>query len=84
MTWTSPRNESYYQKLRPHDRSVCRPRGAPERAPSQLAIVSCIATADTSAEIEELQEEIATRYGFAITSHKHEMYGTCPECQQIT
>jgi len=33
--------------------------------------------------IEELQEEIATRYGFAITSHKHEMYGTCPDCRQV-
>ncbi len=32
--------------------------------------------------IEELQEEIAVRHGFAITSHKHEMYGTCPDCQQ--
>jgi len=31
--------------------------------------------------IEALQEEIAARYGFAVTSHKHEMYGTCPECR---
>lgn len=31
--------------------------------------------------IEELQEKIATRYGFALKSHKHEMYGTCAECQ---
>jgi Fur family ferric uptake transcriptional regulator len=30
--------------------------------------------------IEELQEEIAAKYGFAITSHKHEMYGDCAEC----
>lgn len=31
--------------------------------------------------IEELQEEIAMRHGFTVTSHKHEMYGTCPECR---
>lgn len=31
--------------------------------------------------IEELQEEIATRYGFEISSHKHEMYGTCSDCR---
>ncbi len=30
--------------------------------------------------IEALQEDIARRYGFAVTSHKHEMYGTCPDC----
>ncbi len=30
--------------------------------------------------IEELQEEVAARHGFAVSSHKHEMYGTCPEC----
>ena len=31
--------------------------------------------------IEELQEKIAVRYGFHLKSHKHEMYGTCAECQ---
>jgi Fur family ferric uptake transcriptional regulator len=31
--------------------------------------------------IEELQEEVAARHGFTIASHKHEMYGTCPDCQ---
>jgi Fur family ferric uptake transcriptional regulator len=31
--------------------------------------------------IEELQDEIASRYGFEITSHKHEMYGTCSDCR---
>jgi len=33
------------------------------------------------ARIEELQEEIASRYGFLLRSHKHEMYGVCPKCQ---
>jgi Fur family ferric uptake transcriptional regulator len=32
-------------------------------------------------QIEELQERIARRYGFVLKSHKHEMYGTCPDCQ---
>ena len=32
--------------------------------------------------IEALQEEIARRYGFQVTSHKHEMYGTCADCQK--
>ncbi len=27
--------------------------------------------------IEELQERIATQYGFRITHHKHELYGQC-------
>lgn len=31
--------------------------------------------------IEQLQEEIATRHGFLLRSHKHEMYGTCTDCQ---
>jgi len=30
--------------------------------------------------IEALQDEVARRHGFTITSHKHEMYGTCADC----
>ena len=33
--------------------------------------------------IEELQDEIAARYGFEISSHKHEMYGTCLDCRRL-
>lgn len=32
--------------------------------------------------IEVLQDRVAERYGFALRSHKHELYGVCPECQQ--
>lgn len=32
-------------------------------------------------KIEQLQEEIAARLGFHLTSHKHEMYGVCADCQ---
>lgn len=31
--------------------------------------------------IEALQEEIAAKYGFEVTWHKHEMYGVCLECR---
>ena len=30
--------------------------------------------------IEVLQEEIASRHGYELRSHKHEMYGVCPDC----
>jgi Fur family transcriptional regulator, ferric uptake regulator len=32
--------------------------------------------------IEELQDRVAKRYGFAVRQHKHELYGTCAECQK--
>jgi Fur family ferric uptake transcriptional regulator len=32
--------------------------------------------------IEELQEAIAKRHGFAVRSHKHELYGVCADCQR--
>jgi Fur family ferric uptake transcriptional regulator len=32
--------------------------------------------------IEEIQEEVAERHGFQLRSHKHEMYGVCPDCQR--
>jgi Fur family ferric uptake transcriptional regulator len=31
--------------------------------------------------IEVLQDRVAERYGFSLRSHKHELYGVCPECQ---
>ena len=32
--------------------------------------------------VEALQDEIADKYGFVIRSHKHELYGVCPDCQR--
>jgi len=32
-------------------------------------------------KIEELQERVAQRYGFVLKTHKHEMYGSCADCQ---
>lgn len=34
----------------------------------------------TEPRIEALQEEVAARYGFFISSHRHELYGLCSEC----
>ncbi|WP_437798093.1 Fur family transcriptional regulator [Sorangium sp. So ce693] len=31
--------------------------------------------------IEALQKEIAAKYGFEVTWHKHEMYGVCADCR---
>lgn len=33
--------------------------------------------------IESLQEEVAARHGFAVTSHKHELYGVCSDCRAL-
>ncbi len=30
---------------------------------------------------EILQREVATRYGFRLEGHHHELVGSCPECQ---
>jgi Fur family ferric uptake transcriptional regulator len=32
--------------------------------------------------IEQLQERVATRYGFSVSHHKHELYGVCAKCQR--
>ena len=32
--------------------------------------------------IEALQEAVAQKYGYELRSHKHEMYGVCPDCQR--
>lgn len=32
--------------------------------------------------IEKLQDQIAAKYGFHLTSHKHEMYGVCASCSE--
>lgn len=32
--------------------------------------------------IEALQDEVASRHGFEVTMHKHEMYGFCAKCRK--
>jgi Fur family transcriptional regulator, ferric uptake regulator len=33
-------------------------------------------------QIERLQETVATRFGFELVSHKHELYGLCEKCSE--
>lgn len=33
-------------------------------------------------EIEALQEGVARDHGFRLTSHRHELYGSCADCQK--
>jgi Fur family ferric uptake transcriptional regulator len=33
-------------------------------------------------EIERLQDEVAATYGFVLRTHKHELYGVCPDCRK--
>ena len=33
-------------------------------------------------EIERLQDEAASRHGFTLVSHKHELYGLCEACSK--
>ena len=32
--------------------------------------------------VEALQDRIAQRHNFQVTAHKHELYGTCADCQK--
>jgi Fur family ferric uptake transcriptional regulator len=32
--------------------------------------------------VEALQDRIASRYGFEVRAHKHELYGVCADCQR--
>jgi Fur family ferric uptake transcriptional regulator len=34
-----------------------------------------------SPEVERLQDQIASRHGFALSRHRHELYGRCPDCR---
>jgi Fur family ferric uptake transcriptional regulator len=34
------------------------------------------------ARIEELQDAVAARHGFIVSSHRHELYGVCARCSQ--
>ncbi len=34
-----------------------------------------------SPDVEALQDKIAERHGFTLSSHRHELYGTCPNCR---
>jgi len=47
-----------------------------------LICVDCGAIVEFEEDrIEALQEAVAEKYGYELRSHKHEMYGVCPDCQ---
>lgn len=47
-----------------------------------LICTSCGAIVEFEDEaIEAMQEELAKRFGYTLTRHKHELYGLCPKCQ---
>ena len=41
-----------------------------------------VVTEFEDARMEVLEVEIASRYGFDMRSHKHELYGICAQCQK--
>ncbi|HEY7372072.1 MAG TPA: Fur family transcriptional regulator [Polyangia bacterium] len=34
-----------------------------------------------SPEVERIQDRIASRHGFTLSRHRHELYGLCPDCR---
>jgi Fur family ferric uptake transcriptional regulator len=34
-----------------------------------------------SPEVEKLQDQVAARYGFTLSRHRHELYGLCADCR---
>jgi len=34
-----------------------------------------------SPEVERIQDRIASRHGFTLSRHAHELYGVCPDCR---
>ncbi|MBI2340415.1 MAG: transcriptional repressor [Deltaproteobacteria bacterium] len=51
-----------------HDHLICTSCGAIEEFENRT--------------IEKLQESVAKKYGFRLTSHKMELYGLCAKCQK--
>lgn len=50
-----------------------------------LTCVECGAIFEfENATIEALQEQVATEFGFKLTSHVMELYGVCPQCQKTS
>ncbi len=50
-----------------------------------LVCTSCGAISEfEDSRIEQLQQDIAARYGFVMTSHRHDLYGICAKCRTET
>lgn len=53
-----------------------------ERHHDHLICMNCTRIVEFEDEaIEVLQDRVAERHGFKLRSHKHELYGVCPDCQ---
>ena len=56
--------------------------GASESHHDHLICTRCGAIVEFENDrIEQMQEAVARRHGFTVTSHKMELYGLCRECQ---
>ncbi len=55
----------------------------PDHHHDHLICVACGTIVEFEEEaIEALQEAVAEKRGFRLQSHKHELYGVCPRCQE--
>jgi Fur family ferric uptake transcriptional regulator len=61
--------------------TVYEPVEEPEEHHDHLICTKCGAIVEFYSEkIEALQSDIARQHGYAVTSHKMELYGICPTC----
>jgi Fur family ferric uptake transcriptional regulator len=66
----------------PGDRQRYEIRGAREHH-DHLVCDECGTVVEFQFEaFEVLQREVAAKYGFSLTGHSHQLFGTCPKCQK--
>ena len=56
---------------------------AKKRHHDHLTCVECARIVEfENSEIERLQERVAKQFGFTLSNHVLELYGTCPQCKE--